>query len=159
MFPYALRNLAIERANEVWARDITYIPMARGWVYLVAVLDWASRRVPAHLIADNCGTHKHPEVRDWLLKHPRFTCTLCRPRAPGSTCWGASFRDLGEEAIREGSVSSLRHVTLAIEIYLAERNPDPKPYRWRAKGADILAKIQRARQAMARHVDAAGSTE
>jgi hypothetical protein len=38
---------------------------------------------------------------------------------------------------------------LAIEIYLAERNLDPKPYRWRAKGADILAKIQRARDAMA----------
>ncbi len=39
-----LRNLAIERANQVWALDITYIPMARGWVHLVAVLDWASAR-------------------------------------------------------------------------------------------------------------------
>jgi putative transposase len=48
VFPYALRGLAIERANQVWALDITYIPMARGWVYLVAVLDWASRRVLAH---------------------------------------------------------------------------------------------------------------
>jgi putative transposase len=36
VFPYALRNLAIERANQVWALDITYIPIARGWVYLVA---------------------------------------------------------------------------------------------------------------------------
>jgi putative transposase len=41
VFPYLLRGLAIERANQVWALDITYIPMARGWVYLVAVLDWA----------------------------------------------------------------------------------------------------------------------
>ena len=41
VFPYALRGLAIEQANQVWALDITYIPMARGWVYLVAVLDWA----------------------------------------------------------------------------------------------------------------------
>lgn len=51
VFPYALRNLAIQRANQVWALDITYIPMARGWVYLVAVLDWASRRVLAHRVS------------------------------------------------------------------------------------------------------------
>jgi putative transposase len=51
VFPYALRGLAIERANQVWALDITYIPMACGWVYLVAVLDWASRRVLAHRVS------------------------------------------------------------------------------------------------------------
>jgi putative transposase len=51
VFPYALRNLAIERANQVCALDITYIPMARGWVYLVAVLDWHSRRVLAHRVS------------------------------------------------------------------------------------------------------------
>ena len=51
VFPYALRGLTIERANQVWALDITYIPMARGWVYLVAVLDWGSRRVLAHRVS------------------------------------------------------------------------------------------------------------
>ena len=51
VFPYALRGLTIERANQVWALDITYIPMARGWVYLVAVLDWRSRRVLAHRVS------------------------------------------------------------------------------------------------------------
>ena len=51
VFAYALRGLSIERANQVWALDITYIPMARGWVYLVAVLDWASRRVLAHRVS------------------------------------------------------------------------------------------------------------
>jgi putative transposase len=51
VFPYALRGLAIERANHVWALDITYVPMARGWVYLVAVLDWHSRRVLAHRVS------------------------------------------------------------------------------------------------------------
>lgn len=45
MFPYLLRDIAIKRANQAWALDITYIPMARGWVYRVAVLDWYSRRV------------------------------------------------------------------------------------------------------------------
>jgi putative transposase len=43
--PYLLRGLAVERPNQVWAMDITYIPMARGFVYLAAVIDWWSRRV------------------------------------------------------------------------------------------------------------------
>jgi putative transposase len=47
IYPYLLRGLAIERANHVWAMDITYIPMARGFVYLAAVVDWFSRRVLA----------------------------------------------------------------------------------------------------------------
>ena len=45
VYPYLLRGLTITRANNVWATDITYIPMARGFVYLVAVIDWASRYV------------------------------------------------------------------------------------------------------------------
>jgi putative transposase len=47
VYPYLLRGLAIERANQVWCADITYIPMAKGFVYLVAVMDWFSRRVLA----------------------------------------------------------------------------------------------------------------
>lgn len=43
--PYLLRQLTITRPNHVWAMDITYIPMARGFVYLAAVMDWASRKV------------------------------------------------------------------------------------------------------------------
>jgi len=45
IFPYLLRNLAIDRPNQVWAADITYIPIGRGFLYLVAVIDWASRAV------------------------------------------------------------------------------------------------------------------
>ncbi len=47
VYPYLLRNLAISRVNLVWAADITYIPMSRGFLYLVAILDWYSRRVLA----------------------------------------------------------------------------------------------------------------
>src|ERR1700681_2093753 len=47
VYPYLLRGLAIERVNQVWCADITYIPMAKGFVYLVAVMDWFSRRVLA----------------------------------------------------------------------------------------------------------------
>ena len=45
VYPYLLRGMEIVRPNEVWAMDITYIPMAKGFVYLAAVLDWFSRRV------------------------------------------------------------------------------------------------------------------
>ncbi len=51
IYPYLLRKLAIRRSNQVWALDTTYIPMARGFVYLTAVVDVASRRVLAHRVA------------------------------------------------------------------------------------------------------------
>ena len=47
IYPYLLRGLTIDRPNHVWATDITYIPMARGFVYLTAVMDWFARRILA----------------------------------------------------------------------------------------------------------------
>jgi putative transposase len=47
VFPYLLRNVVIDRPNQVWAADITYIPMRRGFVYLFAIIDWATRKVLA----------------------------------------------------------------------------------------------------------------
>lgn len=44
-YPYLLSGLTIDRANQVWATDITYIPLSKGYVYLVAIMDWASRKV------------------------------------------------------------------------------------------------------------------
>lgn len=59
IYPYLLRGLVIDRPNQVWATDITYIPMQKGFMYLVAILDWATRRVLAWrlsntLTADFC---------------------------------------------------------------------------------------------------------
>ena len=75
VYPYLLRGMRIDRANQVWAMDITYIPMARGWVYLAAVVDWASRRVLAHRVSitmdtafciealeEACALHGQPEI-------------------------------------------------------------------------------------------------
>lgn len=56
IYPYLLRDLTIRRPNHVWAADITYIPMARGFVYLCAVLDWASRRVLAWRLSNTLTT-------------------------------------------------------------------------------------------------------
>jgi putative transposase len=56
IYPYLLRHLVIDRHNQVWAMDITYIPMRRGFVYLAAVLDWHSRRVLAWRVSNTLTT-------------------------------------------------------------------------------------------------------
>jgi putative transposase len=62
VYPYLLRQLAITRANQVWALDTTYIPMARGFVYLTAVVDVASRMVLAHKVAITMETCHAKEI-------------------------------------------------------------------------------------------------
>ena len=56
IYPYLLRGLTIDRPNQVWATDITYIPMARGFLYLVAVMDWYSRYVLAWRLSNTMDT-------------------------------------------------------------------------------------------------------
>jgi len=57
VYPYLLRGLKIDRPNQVWAMDLTYIPMARGFVYLVAVLDWYSRKVLSWRVSITMDVH------------------------------------------------------------------------------------------------------
>jgi putative transposase len=56
IYPYLLRGLTIDRPNQVWATDITFIPMARGFVYLVAIMDWYSRRVLSWRVSNTIDT-------------------------------------------------------------------------------------------------------
>ena len=71
-YPYLLRNLAVTRPNQVWAMDITYIPMARGFVYLAAVVDWFSRRVLAWRLSITMEVEFCIEaVTDALARHGR----------------------------------------------------------------------------------------
>ncbi len=97
-----------------------------------------------HLIADNYGTHKHPDVRTWLAKHTRFHMHF----TPTSSSWlnlvERFFRDL-TDFLAEGSFSSVKKLTDSIMTYLAERNRNPKRYVWKEKGEDILRKIHAAR--------------
>jgi putative transposase len=108
--PYLLRGLKIERANHVWATDITYIPMAQGWVYLCAIVDWASRRVLAHRISitmetDFClealheafAKHGQPEIfntdQGSQFTSLDFTCTLADRGIKISMDGRGSWRD------------------------------------------------------------------
>jgi transposase len=98
-----------------------------------------------HLIVDNYATHKHPNVKRWLAKHPR----IHQHFTPTSSSWmnlvERFFRDLTEDVVRDGSFEGVQQLVLAINAYLAERNLAPRRYVWKKEGADILAKIQRAR--------------
>jgi putative transposase len=70
IYPYLLRGKAITRPNQVWAMDITYIPMARGFVYLAVVLDWASRRVLSWRVSITMEAAFCVEtLQDALMKH------------------------------------------------------------------------------------------
>jgi transposase len=122
----------------------------REWLGFLQQLD---RETPAgldlHLIVDNYATHKHPKVKAWLARHPRFHLHF----TPTSSSWlnlvERFFRDLTVDVVREGSFGSVPELVRALEQYLAERNLAPRPYRWKAQGQEILAKLHRARQAVA----------
>ena len=68
--------------------------------------------------------------------------------ASGASASAGADRDLSEDAVREGSFTSVRELACAIEQYLTRRNLAPKRYVWKKKGEEIFAKIQRARTAM-----------
>ena len=72
IYPYLLRKLAVTRPNHVWAMDITYVPMARGFVYLVAVVDWFSRKVLAWRLSITLETAPCVEaLSEALARHGR----------------------------------------------------------------------------------------
>lgn len=69
IFPYLLRNLLVFKPNQVWAADITYIPMAYGFAYLVAIIDWYSRRVLAWQLSNTLETTFCLDAVNEALRH------------------------------------------------------------------------------------------
>lgn len=97
-----------------------------------------------HLICDNYATHKHPEVRKWLAKHPRFHMHFTPTSASWLNMIERFFRDLTVERLRRGVFTSVKELEAAIESYVAHHNNNPKPFIWTAKATDILDKVVRA---------------
>jgi hypothetical protein len=119
------------------------------WLRFLKQIDRETpKELTIHLIVDNYCTHKNATVKQWLVRHRRFVVHF----TPTSSSWmnlvERFFRDLTEDVVREGSFGSVRELVHAIERYLADRNANPMPYRWKAKGKEILRKIQRARAAL-----------
>jgi len=71
VYPYLLRGLAITRSNHVWATDITYIPMSRGFLYLVAIMDWASRYVLSWRLSNTLDAEFCVAALEMALAHGR----------------------------------------------------------------------------------------
>jgi transposase len=121
------------------------------WLRFLKQIDRDTPRdLDLHLIIDNYATHKHPKVKEWLARHSRFKVHY----TPTSSSWlnlvERFFADLTQDVIRAGSFVSVRELVRDINAYLADRNANPKRYVWKAEGAEILAKIRRARVALAK---------
>jgi transposase len=119
------------------------------WLRFLRQIDRETPRGPTiHVIADNYATHQHKRVKAWLAKHPRFQMHF----TPTSSSWlnlvERFFGELTSDCIRDGSFQNIRELADAILDYLAARNENPKRYVWKAKGEEILKKIQRAKQAL-----------
>lgn len=97
-----------------------------------------------HLICDNYATHKHPNVRRWLKKHPRFHMHFTPTSASWLNMVERFFRDLSTERLERGVFHSVPELISAIHEYVSVHNKNPKPFIWTAKAADILQKVIRA---------------
>jgi len=101
-----------------------------------------------HLIVDNYATHKHPKVRRWLARHPRFHVHF----TPTSSSWlnmvERFFRDLTQNGLRRGVFRDVEELIMTIGAYIDKHNDKPKPFIWTAKAADILEKVKRARTSL-----------
>ena len=102
-----------------------------------------------HLIIDNYGTHKHPRVQAWLVKHRRFHLHFTPTSASWLNLVERWLRELSQKRIRRGSFASVRELIAAIQQYLAENNRQPKPFVWRASVEKILAKVEHCKAILA----------
>lgn len=104
--------------------------------------------MPIHLICDNYATHKHPKVKAWAKRNPRFHFHFTPTSASWLNMVERFFRDLSEKAIKRGNFYNVNDLIGAITEYINQHNQSPKPFIWTASATDILAKVKRARAAM-----------
>jgi len=101
-----------------------------------------------HLILDNYGTHKHPNVTKWLEKHRRFRLHF----TPTSSSWlnliERWFGEITRKRIRRGVFHSVPELIAAIDEYVRLNNENPKPFIWTKKAEEILEKVNRCKATM-----------
>src|SRR5271163_3921272 len=119
------------------------------WLMFLRLIDRSTPKgLDLHLIADNYATHKHPTVKAWLAKHPRFHMHF----TPTSASWlnqvERFFGLITQDAIRRGVFKSVTELETTIQDYLDNHNADPKPFVWTARADHILEKVTRGRQAL-----------
>ena len=123
------------------------------WLAFLRKIDRETPKTLAiHIVADNYATHKHPTVKAWLARHPRFHMHFTPTSASWMNLVERFFRDV-TDSIREDSFASVRELADKISAFLSDRNANPKRYVWTAKGEDILRKIQAATTALQNRKD------
>ena len=118
----------------------------------IRFLNAVEREVPPgktiHAILDNYATHKHPKVRAWLARHPRWTFHF----TPTSCSWlnavETFFSRLTRRRLKRGVFHSLVDLQAAINRFIAEANQNPKPFVWTADPDRVLAAVKRGKQAL-----------
>ena len=116
----------------------------------IRFLNQIEAQVPArkavHVILDNYATHKHPKVRKWLDRRPRFTFHF----TPTSSSWlnavEGVFAKLSKRRLKRGVFRSVQELRTAINRFLDETNNHPKPFTWTADPAKIVAAVKRGHQ-------------
>jgi len=101
-----------------------------------------------HLIADNYATHKHPKVKAWLARHPRFHIHFTPTSASWLNLVERFFGEITRKRIRRGVFHSVVDLQRAINDYLEIHNANPKPFVWTASASAIIEKVNRGKQAL-----------
>jgi transposase len=128
---------------------------AKEFLRFLKTIDRAvPKALDVHAICDNYKTHKTKEVQAWLAKHPRFKLHFTPTSASWINLVERLFAEITRQAIRRGVFKSVADLDAAIEIWLADRNANPKPFKWTAKASTILDKNARGRRALERAASA-----
>jgi hypothetical protein len=116
------------------------------WIKFLKLIDLkTSPALDLHLIVANYSSHKHPKVKAWLKRHPRFHMHF----VPTSKSWlnmvERWFRERTDKQIRRGVFKAVADLIAAIQAYIQHHNQNPTPFVWTAKAEDIIAKYRRAK--------------
>ena len=101
-----------------------------------------------HAIVDNYATHKHPKVRAWLARHPRWTFHFTPTSASWLNAVEGFFAKLTKRRLKRGVFQSIVELQAAINRFVAEANADPKPFQWTKDPDKIIAAVKRGHQVL-----------
>ena len=119
------------------------------WIKFLAKIDAETPpELDVHVIADNYAAHKHPKVKRWLTRHPRFHMHFTPTSSSRANVIERFFRDLTDKRLRRGAFRSVPELEKAILSYVAAHNADPEPFRWTKTAAEIIEKVGRAKLAL-----------
>ena len=118
----------------------------------IRFLNTVEAQVPAgkiiHAIVDNYATHKHPKVRAWLARHPRWTFHFTPTSASWLIAVEGYFAKLTRRRLKRGVFRSIVDLQAAINRFLAETNDNPRPFNWTADPDKIIAAVRRGHQVL-----------